>query len=48
VSRAGRASGTVAYDLEIASTENTLTSVASTTADALHRASIRVAADIVS
>jgi hypothetical protein len=46
VLRAGRAGGTVTYDLEIASTENTLTPVASTSADALRRASIRVAGDI--
>jgi hypothetical protein len=36
----------VAYDLGIASTENTLTPVASTSTDALRRASIRVAGDI--
>jgi hypothetical protein len=48
LSWAGRAGGAVPYDLEIASTENTLTPVASTPADALRRASTRMAADIVS
>jgi hypothetical protein len=46
VSRAGRAGDTVAYDLEIASTEHALTPVASTFADALRPASIPVAGDL--
>jgi hypothetical protein len=36
----------VTYDLGIATTGNTLTSAASTSIDALRRASIRVAGDI--
>jgi hypothetical protein len=43
----GEAGGTVTYDLVIASTENTLTLVATTSADALRLASIALAADIV-
>jgi hypothetical protein len=43
----GEAGGTVTYDLVIASTENTLSLVATTSADALRLASIALAADIV-
>ncbi len=44
----GEAGGTVTYDFDIASTENTLSLVATTSADALRLASIGLAADIVS